>query len=103
MTREEIRKELIKFFTPPNTTFKGNPILEENITQVVEGLMVKLDELGCVIKVDRELPTGGKCYGEHGIFIVPDTRVEITFHTQQDMLNNNWRCVESILDKDSTV
>ena len=53
MTKQEkVRGELIKYFTPPNTTFKGNPILEENITQVVDGLLELEDKLGVVIKVE---------------------------------------------------
>ena len=45
---------------------------------------------GVVRKVDRELPKGGKCYGEHSIYEVPDIREEIVFHTQQDMLLAGW-------------
>ena len=54
--QKEIREELIKYFTPPNTTFKGNPILKENITQVVDGLLEFEDKLGVVILGDK-VPT----------------------------------------------
>lgn len=48
--QEEIKKGLIKFFTPPNTTLKGEPILKENIEGVVTSLLEYLDSQGVVIK-----------------------------------------------------
>ncbi len=48
--QEEIREGLIKFFTPPNTTFKDEPILEENIKEVVKQLLEHLASKGIVIK-----------------------------------------------------
>jgi len=66
-----------------------------------------LHSRGCVIKVEGELPkdkdftrTGG-CFSDSE----KETHAFDTgyFASQQDMLNNNWRCVESILGKDSPV
>ena len=54
---------------------------------------LKLQELGVVIKVERELPDWKEadCIGGGAKL------------AQQDMLDNNWRCVESLLDKDNPV
>ncbi len=64
--QKEIREELIKFFTPPNTTFKGNPILEENITQVVDELLELEDRLGVVIRDGDvgEVKLEGGCFDQ---------------------------------------
>lgn len=52
-----------------------------------------LHSQGVVIKVERELPDWKEadCIGGGAKL------------AQQDMLDNNWRCVESLLDKDNPV
>lgn len=43
-----------------------------------------------IVDRDGKLPEGGKCYGEHSVYEVPDTREEIVFHTQEDMLKAGY-------------
>ena len=90
--------------------------IKEGLIQITKSkpmayqLLRFLADNNCVIKVDRELPCvyEGRAYGRLLTLLqyvkADDTLASaVANEAQMDMLNNNWRCVESILGKDSPV
>ena len=100
MTREEIWEGLYKEF---EYIYKLKPMPKSPETMkafvdcIVGGVFRYLDSKGVVIKVKRELPEGGRCYGDHSIWRVPMLREEIIFHTQQDMLKAGCVAVDPLI------
>ena len=92
--QEEIKGKIATLLLPVATR-------EVNGFEATDQILLYLHSQGCVLKVEGKLPkdkdftrTGG-CFSDSE----KETHAFDTgyFASQQDMLNNNWRCVESIL------
>ena len=96
MTKQEEIREGVEKLVSKAYWYEGKKNVVVSITKEI---ISYLADNNCVLKVDRELPETLIDELEYGDATCADFRWGVSA-CQKDMLDNNWRCVESLIKEE---